>query len=574
MKPFYAVIAFLLIAAICYGGITTGPNSGGGVQVAAGTAITTSTNGNVVTVNATPGSFNGNAGQFGTDGAGANVIKSGALLTNTSLTTPTIIGEINGGGFAIRDITAADGETGLPPYTDVPTVHSQWGFTHNNAIMALVQGTISGGLAWTNALSLELTGPLIINDQVTNSPDFGSNPSLTISGNSNLKYLGTSGPSGSEQGISVYNSSPYQQQAYCVSGIISGTGTNLVRSSIVDIAYNSASSYMLGTGLGVTFQNAVDALQLQLNSGHSVYWLTTVDNGISGGGTRGVRSILGYDNISHHGVWHWGADLENNGTWSDSGYVDAMSLDTKTPTWTFGTNGFHSQHGDFKMIAQGIVNSTAGAYLQISTATNLWSIVSENSSSDPVFGAVAGILAFTDFTGTFTHATAWMDSRTGTLGFGRFLTNDVAGDIGNSGTLHQTGDAFFGGNISGNGAGLTNIIATNGAYNGVALSSSVATTLVYTNNSGTTKRFLLCGEDDITTAATTGTLTVQVTWTNLVGQSTFTPLASQNTASKIALPFAPTILVVSNTTSVTISTTQVNTSGTATHTLQVALMPW
>lgn len=65
---------------------------GGGQTIAAGTGVTTSTNGSVVTVNATPGAFSGNPNQFGTDGAGNVALKSGVTTTNEVTTNITING--------------------------------------------------------------------------------------------------------------------------------------------------------------------------------------------------------------------------------------------------------------------------------------------------------------------------------------------------------------------------------------------------------------------------------------------------------------------------------------------------
>lgn len=116
--------------------------------------------------------------------------------------------------------------------------------------------------------------------------------------------------------------------------------------------------------------------------------------------------------------------------------------------------------------------------------------------------------------------------------------------------------------------------AINGSYNGVGVSASVASTLVYTNTTGGYVTLSLHGIDTVTTAATTGVLTCTATWTNELGQQTFTPVSAVSTATQATRPFAVTEITVSNTTAVTIFTTQVNTSGTAIHTLRWSVHQW
>lgn len=132
----------------------------------------------------------------------------------------------------------------------------------------------------------------------------------------------------------------------------------------------------------------------------------------------------------------------------------------------------------------------------------------------------------------------------------------------------------FPGGITGNGSGLTNLIATNGAFSAIGVSASVASTMMYTNTTGGYVAMTIHGETEVTTAATTGTLLVQYTWTNQLGQQTFTPLNAISTGVTGTDPFAPTEIVISNTTAVTIKTTLVNTVGTATYSLRSALSRW
>lgn len=126
---------------------------------------------------------------------------------------------------------------------------------------------------------------------------------------------------------------------------------------------------------------------------------------------------------------------------------------------------------------------------------------------------------------------------------------------------------------------LTNGVASglvpiSGTYFGIGLNASVASTLVYSNTTGGYVDLTIHGIDTITTASTTGTLLVRVTWTNELGQQTFTPLNAVTTGATGTSPFTDTEITVSNTTAVTIFTTQVNTVGTAVHNLRLALQGW
>jgi hypothetical protein len=117
-------------------------------------------------------------------------------------------------------------------------------------------------------------------------------------------------------------------------------------------------------------------------------------------------------------------------------------------------------------------------------------------------------------------------------------------------------------------------IATNGAYSALAQSGSIASVVLYTNTTGGYVAMTIKGENEVTTAATTGTLTVTYAWTNQNGAQTFTPLSALSTAAKSTTPFVDTEIVVSNATSVTVSTTEVNSVGTATYSLRTALVRW
>lgn len=113
-----------------------------------------------------------------------------------------------------------------------------------------------------------------------------------------------------------------------------------------------------------------------------------------------------------------------------------------------------------------------------------------------------------------------------------------------------------------------------GSYKQNGLAASVGSTLVYTNTSGGYVDVVLTGTYAITTAASVGTLTTTFTWTNENGQQTYTPLSTLTTAAKASGSIAATSMTLSNTTSVTVATTLVNTSGAAVYDLRAAVSKW
>lgn len=111
---------------------------------------------------------------------------------------------------------------------------------------------------------------------------------------------------------------------------------------------------------------------------------------------------------------------------------------------------------------------------------------------------------------------------------------------------------------------ISNCTATAGSLIATGLTSSMAAVMLYTNSSAARTYITVHVSPVVTTSDTAGTLTVTISYTDQTGAHTATPVSVQNTTSTGKITAVPFDLTIAPGTGVTISTTQVNTTGTAT----------
>lgn len=379
------------------------PVGGKGTPIAPGTGVTFTTNSGVVTINATPGGFTADANQFGLNGAGANVIKSGATLTNTALQ-----GVVSGTGVSTN--STATTIALRDPNGSLVANHLIFSIMETHAVNPgyyNLTGNVGGDSVWH-----------WFSDNGTGSgsgfciPDFGTNA------------VGPFGEAGTALSKNTDGSTNYWYTEFATAFLVAGNDA-------AHSVWPSWATWVVQANDGVYGAAIVNAATG--GHGNEAYELFDVNGDVQfplhqSDITKLIPGDTGYSNL----MW----------LHSSTQTLDVLGRENVGRNTANGT-------GDLQLLP---ATSTSGPQLGINNGSHQYAI-QVGKSGDPF----PNMLTIIGNNGTFGHPNLIVGD-SGTTSLGGNLTNApfFGSDIGTSGSFHGSGtNTFNGANFMNNVTGTT-----------------------------------------------------------------------------------------------------------------------